>query len=175
VVLLASLLFLLPLDKKIGRRISRLFGTLSKKIRLLKPLEKYFLDYSDFLGEFSGRALLVTMLFAALSWCLEFASLFFAFASLSISILPLPLAVLFILLALLERAPFLPRGIFLVESAGFLFLSFPIISASRLSVAEISSVLIIYDASRLIFPTVTSLLFYFLWKKSKKSVASAKI
>ncbi|MFH1234180.1 MAG: flippase-like domain-containing protein [Candidatus Diapherotrites archaeon] len=175
VVLLASLLFLLPLDKKIGRRISRLFGALSKKIRFLKPLEKYFLDYSDFLGEFSGGALLATMLFAALSWCLEFASLFFAFASLSIPVSPLPLAVLFVLLALLERAPLLPRGILLVESAGFLFLSVPIISASRLSVAEISSVLILYDASRLIFPTLASLLFYFLWKKSRKSAAGTKI
>ncbi|MCX6802090.1 MAG: flippase-like domain-containing protein [Candidatus Diapherotrites archaeon] len=175
VVLLASLLFLLPLDKKTGHRISRLFGSLSKTIHFLKPLEKYFLDYSEFLGEFSGRALLATMLFAAVSWAFEFASLFFAFAALSIGVSPLPLAVLFVLLALLERAPFLPRGILLVESAGFAFLSFPIISASRLSVAEISSVLIIYDASRLIFPTVASLLFYFLWKKSRKSTARAKI
>ncbi|MEM0359945.1 MAG: lysylphosphatidylglycerol synthase transmembrane domain-containing protein [Candidatus Diapherotrites archaeon] len=175
VVLLATLLFLLPLKKSMGCRISRFFGLLSRKIPQLKPLEKYFLDYSDFLAQFSGKALLATMLLAAISWILEFASLFFAFASLSIEINLLSLSALFILLALLERAPFLPHGILLVESAGFAFLSMPLAGQPSLSLPEIGSVLILYDISRLIFPSVASLCFYFWREKSRKGITTARI
>ncbi len=164
VVILASLLFLLPLNKKIGYKISRLFGAISKKIKLVKPLEKYFIKYSDFLREFSVAILFTTFLLAALSWVLEFFSLYFVFASLGISIPIISLLVFFILIAVLERTPVIPRGILLVELVGFAFLSFPMVSQAELSIAQIGSVLVLFDVARIIFPVLSSLVFYVAFK-----------
>jgi len=164
VVVLASLLFLLPLNKKIGYSISRLFGAMSKKIKLAKPLERYFVKYSDFLQEFSGVVLISTFFLAALSWVLEFFSLYFVFSALGISIPLISLLVFFILIAVLERTPVIPRGILLVELVGFAFLSFPMVSQAELSIAQIGSVLVLFDVTRIIFPVLSSLAFYVAFK-----------
>lgn len=169
VVLLAAMLFLLPLKRSIGYGISNLFEVLSKKIFFLKPLTGYFRKYSDFLSEFSGEMLLLIFLLAAFSWLLEFLALFFVFSSLAIKMPIVSLAVLFVLLAVLERTPITPRGILLVELVGFAFLSFPMVSNSELSVAEVGSVLVIFDVARLIVPTLISIVFYLFYKKVKQA------
>ncbi len=160
VVVLASLLFLLPLKKSVGYAISRFFAGLSERARFLKPLEAYFVKYSDYLAGVKARMILVLFSLAALSWAFEFFSLFFAFLSLDISIPLLSLLALFVLIAVLERAPFLPRGILLVETVGFAFLSFPAVSSASLSVPEIVSVLVLFDLSRLVIPALLSIVFY---------------
>jgi len=171
VVFLAAALFLLPLRKGIGFRISRIFGGMSKRIHFLKPLEIYFVKYSDYLGQFSTAMILAVFLASALSWIFEFLSLQFIFLSIGIEIPLISLLVLFVLLAVLERAPILPRGILLVEAVGFAFLSFPFVSSAKLSTAEIASVLVLYDIARLIVPVVLSLAFYFVYGiRLKKSV-----
>jgi len=172
VILLAAALFLLPLNKNIGYRISALFGKVSRRLSLLKPLEGYFKEYSHYLEEISKGQLAVVFLLCAFSWLLEFLALLFVFRSLSIAIPLASLAVLFVLVAVLERAPFLPRGILLVEAVGFAFLSFPIVSSARLSVPEIASVLVVFDVARLIVPALSSMLFYFLYKKISRKAGS---
>ena len=165
VVFLASALFLLPLNRRIGHFIAGFFGALSGRVPLAGGLAGFFREYSVYLRELSAGTLLVVFALCGLSWILEFLSLFSAFYSLGIAMPVISLAVLFVLVAVLERTPVLPRGILLVEAAGFAFLSFPLISNASLSVQEIAAVLVLFDLSRLIIPTIASMAFYSVYRK----------
>jgi len=159
VIIFASALFLLPLDKKIGLMISKIFGELSNFWKKFSLLEKYFHDYSNYLEVLPKEKFFAVFLLAGLSILLEFVALLFSFFALEVFIDVFPLLFLFIIISILERTPFLPRGIGVVEAAGFIFLSLPEFSQLSLSVAQVGAILIVFDVVRLIIPTILSLAF----------------
>ena len=162
VIVLASALFLLPLSGRMGRRIAGFFKGLAPFIPLFEVLEKYFAQYSSYLKTIPPKTFAVVFVMAALSFAFEFVALFFAFESLVLTIPLVPLAVLFVIISILERTPVLPRGIGLVEAAGFIFLSIPQFSQLSLTTAQIGAILIVFDVVRLIIPTILSLAVSFI-------------
>ena len=88
----------------------------------------------------------------------EFVALYFTFLSLGFFIAMFPLVVLFVIIAILERTPVLPRGVGLVEAAGFIFLSLPEFSMLSLTTAQIAAILVLFDIVRLLVPTIVSLI-----------------
>ncbi len=167
VVIAATLLFLLPLNKKAGKKIVNFFKTLSKRFSRLSRVDNYFTNYSSYLQALPLKTFSVVFLFSFLSWVFEFFALFFVFESLSISIPIMPLLTLFILLAVLERTPFTPKGLGLVEVGGFLFLSFPIIGQFSLSLGETASIMIVFNIVRIIVPVLMSILVFLLFVPRK--------
>ena len=157
VIILATALFLLPLNKKIGRGIAHMFHLFSKKIKQFNVLEKYFKKYSIYLTKISLKKFVVVFVLAALSLIFEFIALWFCFLALNVQIELFALIVLFVIISILERTPVLPRGIGLVEAAGFIFLSLPEFASVSLTIAQIGAILILFDVVRLLIPTVVSL------------------
>ena len=75
---------------------------------------------------------------------------------------------LFTILAILERVPFLPKGIGIVEIFGILFLSMESIMIVPLSIQQIVAVIIFFDLMRLVIPTFLSMAtYFFVFKKTK--------
>ncbi len=165
VILLATALFLLPLREGFGLRIAGIFKRFSGRLPLAGRLCKFFESYSEYLPGLGAKTFLLTLLLSGLSLSLEFLALLFSFKALSIAIPIYSVAVLFILVSILERTPFLPRGIGLVEGIGFAFLSMPI-AVSSLSIQQIGALLILFDLVRLVVPAIASMAVY--------SVASLK-
>ncbi len=157
VVALATALFLLPLKKSFGMRIASVFGKISKVIPPAKRLESFFKSYSNYLQQMGWGSFFLVALLAAFSLLLEFLALAFSFQAIALSIPLQSIAILFVLIAILERTPFLPRGIGLVEGIGFVYLSLPIVSAS-IAPAQIAALLIVFDFVRLVVPTIASIL-----------------
>ena len=158
VIVLAAALFLLPLNKKVGLGISIFFANLGKIIKPFGVLEKYFCKYSTYLEYIPKRKFLFVLILAGLSFVFEFIALYFTFFSLGVFIALFPLAVLFVIISILERTPVLPRGVGLVEAAGFIFLSLPEFSMIELSTAEVAAILVLFDVVRLLVPTIISLI-----------------
>lgn len=157
VVSLASFLFLLPLNKSFGLSISSFFNKLSKNFSFLLPVSKFFEGYSSFLENTTISSLFLTLFLVSFSLLLEIFSLQFAFYSLSISIGLKSLAIFFIVSSILERTPFLPRGIGIVEIVGASLLSIPEFVRYGISFQEIGAVLIVFGLFRLVIPTISSL------------------
>lgn len=176
VVLLASLLFLLPLKKAYAEKISSFFGSFSESVPLSGRLSRFFTAYSQYVRKISRGSFLIVLALASLSWVFEFLALQFSFVSLGV-LLPLhSLLMLMVIVSVLERTPFLPRGIGLVEVAGYYFLAFPgLVSGYALSVSEIGAVLVAYDVVRLVVPTLLSIgvSVIFLRGQNKATVRSA--
>jgi len=158
VIVLAAALFLLPLNKKIGFGISIFFARIGKIIKPLGVLEKYFYKYSNYLEYIPKRKFLLVLILAGLSFVFEFIALYFTFISLGVFIAIFPLAVLFVIISILERTPVLPRGVGLVEAAGFIFLSLPEFSMISLTTAQVAAILVLFDIVRLLVPTIISLI-----------------
>lgn len=156
VILLATALFLLPLKKSFGLRIARIFRRFSGKLPLAKRLCKFFESYSEYMPGLGWKSFLLALLFSGLSLGFEFLALLFSFKALSIAIPIYSVAVLFILVSILERTPFLPRGIGLVEGIGFAFLSMPIAILPP-SIQQIGALLILFNVVRLVVPAVLSI------------------
>ena len=162
VIALACLLFLLPMNKKTGLAMAKLFKSISEikplHMQFLSKLSGFFESYSEYLSRTSLTTLAIVFMLCLFSWFLEIAALYFSFASLSIY---LPLQQIFIfatLVAVLERNPILPRGIGLVEVIGYYFLAMPsLLGGVALKSAEIVAALIVYDFVRLILPTIASI------------------
>ena len=74
---------------------------------------------------------------------------------------------LFTILAILERVPFLPKGIGIVEIFGILFLSIESLMIEPLSIQQIVAVIILFDLMRLVIPTFLSMATYFFAFKGK--------
>jgi uncharacterized protein (TIRG00374 family) len=157
-VLFATAGFLLPLNKKLGKKISRIFYYVGKKFPKAQKLEKFFIDYSDYLKKISFKTFLFVFFFIILSFLCELFALQFSFNALGVEIEILPLLVLFIIMSVLERTPFLPRGVGIVEAAGFVFLSIPAFSQISLEVAQVGAILIIFAVVRLVIPTIISII-----------------
>ncbi len=158
VIAVAVLFFVLPLNKSLGSIIARIIGFLSKDIPLLASFEKFFLAYSSSLRSLTFNSFVVVFVVSLISYVFEFLAFIFSFFAVKLSVDFVPLLVLFVVISVLERTPFLPRGIGLVEVVGLTFLSVPWFVNERLSLPEIGAVLIVFDFVRLVIPTVFSLL-----------------
>lgn len=158
VITIAILFFILPLNTKCGLIISSFFRFLSKDISLFAVIEKFFLAYSRNLKNLTLKAFLIVLVISLFSYVFEFLAFQFSFFSVDISLDFVPLLVLFIVISVLERTPFLPRGIGLVEFTALTFLSIPWFVNTTLSLPEIGAVLIVFDFVRLVIPTIFSLL-----------------
>lgn len=159
IILLATSFFLLPINKTFSKIIQKFFDFISKKIKKLNSLSKYFNHYSTYLQKVSLKDFLIVFLLAFFSFIFEVVALYFSFLSLNVLIEFIPLMVLFVIISILERTPVLPRGIGIVEAAGFIFLSLPEFSNLNLEVSQIAAIIIVFSISRLIIPTIVSLIF----------------
>jgi len=162
VVLLATMLFLLPLNRKAGQKIANSFHWLSKFLKPLNRAAGYFEKYSLQLQQTGKKTILLVAALAALSLALEFSAFLLAFLSAGFGIPVFSAIVLFSIVSILERTPFLPRGIGAVEIVGFIFLSSPSLAMGHLSSSQIGTVLILFDIIRLVVPTIAGLLVYSL-------------
>jgi uncharacterized protein (TIRG00374 family) len=158
IVLLATAGFLLPLSKRWGTKISRVFFHIGKKFPKAKKLEKFFIDYSDYLKKISFKTFAIVFILIIISFLFELFALQYSFKALGVEIELFPLLVLFIIISVLERTPFLPRGIGIVEAAGFVFLSIPAFSKVSLEVSQVGAILIIFAVVRLVIPTIVSII-----------------
>ena len=156
IIAIAASLFLLPLNKNIGLKISKMFKFFAKKIKKFKVVENYFEHYANYLTQINKRRFSLVFLITIISLLCEFLALWASFLALNVFIDLFPLAVLFVIISVLERTPGLPRGIGLVETAGFIFLSIPAFSNVQLDTATTGAILILFDVVRLLVPTVFS-------------------
>ncbi|MCD6478988.1 MAG: flippase-like domain-containing protein [Candidatus Diapherotrites archaeon] len=159
VVFAAALLFLLPLNRKAAMFISQLFRKFPVKKSAFEQLSEFFLKYSDYLknGSVSFFSLL---LLCIISWFFEFLAFILSLASLGIFMPLSSFVLLFVVIAILERVPFTPRGLLFVEVTGYLLLSGPF---ANLSQQQIISFLAIFDIVRIVVPVTLSLLLFSLW------------
>jgi len=165
VISLAVLIFLLPLKKSFGLTIAGFFESLARFIKQFEVLASFFKGYSEYLEKTTISALLITLLLACLSFLLEFFALNFAFLSANVEIGLKSLLVLMILVSILERTPFLPRGIGIVELVVFNILSIPAFASAQLSAAQIGAAIITFDIARLVIPTIASFIALGLFSK----------
>jgi len=160
VISIAALLFLLPMHYGTGVKIAGLFGRLAGLNAVFGKLGRYFNSYASYLKKVSKRTIALTLVLSLASLSLEFAAFLCCFLAVNAAI-PLQAGLtLFMLSAILERTPFLPRGIGAVEAAAFAFLSMRQFTAVQLSAGEIGAVIIIFDLARLVVPTLASLVVY---------------
>ncbi len=157
VVLLVCTLFLFPLEKHAAATLSRSLERLSEPLPIFSRVGRFFAGYSERLNELRAEEFFIMLFLAALSWAFEFFALQYAFFALGIVLSFHSLLLLMVLISVLERAPFLPRGIGLVEIAAWHFLAFPeLIAGITLTAAQIIAVLAAYDVVRLVIPTLLS-------------------
>ncbi|PIN99210.1 MAG: hypothetical protein COT90_00560 [Candidatus Diapherotrites archaeon CG10_big_fil_rev_8_21_14_0_10_31_34] len=164
VIAIVILFFILPLNNKCGLIISSFLRFLSKDISLFAVIEKFFLAYSKNLKNLTMKTFFFVLIISLFSYLFEFLAFQFSFFTVGISLGFVPLLVLFTVISVLERTPFLPRGIGLVEFAALTFLSIPWFVNTTLSLPEIGAVLIVFDFVRLVIPTVFSLLIAAVFK-----------
>ncbi len=171
VVILACILFLLPLKKNVGLKISSFFLFLAGYVKAFSKLSDFFTNYSVYLKKTERRSFLIVFALAFFSWIFEFLALQFSFYALNIPLMLHSLLIFMVLVSVLERTPFLPRGIGLVEFVGYHFLAFPqLIAGTTLTIGEIGAALIVYDIVRLVIPTILSIFIAgFLIKFTKKN------
>lgn len=172
IIALAAALFLLPMHKKIGLKIAGFFAFLSRFWKRFSLAQKYFVNYAGYLETTSKKTLGIVLVFAAASLLFEFLALFFSFGAAYAAIPISSLLILFVLINILERAPFLPRGIGLVEAAGFVFLSSYSVG---IGIEKIATAIILFDIARLVVPTIASIIIHgtVFQKFSKNHVSNA--
>lgn len=171
VIMLAALAFLLPLKKSFGAKICGLFERLAGRFPRTAFLARFFKAYSLYL-EKSKSFLLPVFVLACISWFFEFLAVYYSFVSLSISLDLSRFLVFVVIVSILERAPFIPRGIGLVEIIGYNFLALPGLSGAVLSASQIGAVIIAYDLVRLVVPTLASIIFAALFSKRLEELFS---
>jgi len=174
VIVIAVLLFLLPLRKGVGEKIASLFAFLSRFFSPFQKLSSYFQKYGSFLQNISMGKIALVSLLALASLLFELVAFFYAFLSVEIAAPFYSVLAIFSILIILERTPFLPRGIGVVELAAFILLSSEGFAGLALNSGEIAAVIILFDVVRLIIPTALSLALYFALS-SKKRLAKAKL
>jgi len=169
VIAIAILFFVLPLSRRCGLLIASFFKLLSKNIPLFASFERFFIAYSKNLRNLTLNSFLLVLFISIFSYAFEFFAFQFSFFSIGVNIDFVPLLVLFVTISVLERTPFLPRGIGLVEFVGLTFLSVPWFVNETLTLPEIGAVLIVFDFVRLVIPTVFSLLIAAVFKLEIKN------
>ena len=160
VVLLATLLFLLPLKRSFGSKIATIFKKISRVIKPAAKLHGFFNSYSLYLSTLGKKSFVLVAVLAAASLLFEFMALLFSFYTVSLALPLVSIAILFILVSILERTPFLPRGIGLVEGIGFAYLSMPFVSLQPIALQQIGALLIVFDFVRLVVPSIASIAVY---------------
>ena len=159
VIALAVLVFLAPFNKALAGIITSCIEKLSGRISFISPLHRLTCRYVSYLSETKSSFLLILAL-SLVSWALEVLALQFSFLALGISLYLRPLLILAALASILERAPFLPRGIGAVEFVGaYVLFYIPNMAPQQFSLGEIAAVLILFDVVRLVVPTILSILF----------------
>ena len=150
--------------KGIGMRISNFFALISKTFRQFAALGKFFADYSNYLQKIKPKSFAVVFALSFLSLFFEFLALQFSFMSLGIYLQLQAVIVLMILVSILERTPFLPRGIGIVEIFGYAYLSVHSLVSPyiTLTAPQIGAVLIVYDVARLVVPTIAGIAMSFI-------------
>ena len=148
-ITLFSLLFLFPsniLAKK-----------LLPKIKITNKLSSFLINYQAALKKISRKEFFMLLLFSFGSWFFEFFSLLFVFIASGHPMPFLSVLVLFILIALLERTPFVPKGIGLVETASVIFLTNPWLSQANYSIQSVALIIILFSFIRIVFPMIIGL------------------
>ncbi len=157
VIALAVFLFLAPLKRSFGSRISKFFSLLSRRIGFFSKVSAFFDRYSLYLERTSKRWFVVVFALVFASWILEFLALYFSFRAMWVPISLHSALIFMVLVSILERTPFLPRGIGVVELVGYHFLAFPeLVAGSTMSLGQIGGVLVVYGVVRLVVPTLIS-------------------
>jgi len=174
VIVLAALLFLLPFNSRTGEAVAWLFGKIAGFIPPASRLQGFFRQYSNYLNAMNWKSLLLISVLSAFSLLFEFLALLFSFYTVSVFIPLTSIAMLFMLVSLLERTPFLPRGIGVVELAGFAFLSMPFASMPPLGIESIGALLVVFDFVRLVVPSLLSLGFYAVFSRRLAGLNYAK-
>lgn len=171
VIALAAALFLLPMNKKIGLKIAGIFSWLGKSWKKFLAGKKFFEAYSAYLEGTSRKTLFAVFLVVGISLFLEFCSLFFSFQAAGAALPVGIMATLFVIAVVLDRAPFLPRGIGLVESIGFFFVS---INLPAIAPEKIAAALFLFAIARIVVPTILSFLLYIACAKKFSAVKNCK-
>ncbi len=172
VVALAAALFLLPFHKPTGLRIASFFQRAANFFRPFGRLSQYFQKYTSYLQRISIGTIALVSVLALVSLLLEFLALWFSFLSANLMMPIFNTLILFSILSILERTPFLPRGIGVVEAAGFVFLSLSSFTGTSFSPSEIVTVIILFDLVRLVIPTIASLFVYSVLFSTGKGLKS---
>lgn len=166
VIFLGCVFFLLPLKKSFGAKTAGFFSSLKKVHPVFGRLESFFGGYHGFFEKISFAELFFVLVLLLFSWFFEFLALFFSFLSLGVMVSFGPLLALFVLVSVLERTPFLPRGIGLVEVSSYYFLSFPeFFSGLVLPQSIVGAVLVVYGFARIVFPVFLGFVCYFFLSK----------
>ncbi len=161
VVLLATLFFLLPLNRKAASFFSFLFGKFN--FFILKKISSFFKEYHVFFSQLSQKKKYQTFVLAFSSFFFEFLALYFIFLSLPLPSLDfLTLIGFFVLISVLERSPFFPKGIGIVEILATFYLSL-----YNYSLSQTGAIIVLYSFIRIIVPYLPSLLLY-LWFRAKR-------
>lgn len=154
VVFCGSVLFLLPLQKGFSSKAAVFFSRLEKKHFLFSKLRVFFEKYPSFLQGTTFKEVLFVSGLTFFSLLCEFFAMVFSFLSVGAGLSLAALFVFFILFSILERTPFLPRGVGVAEVTGYYFLSFPFFSSAGLPGERVGAMLLVYGIVRLIIPTL---------------------
>ena len=154
VILSAIALFLIPFRKNGFQSAIRWLNGRGKPIPFSSTISTFLQSYENQSKRLAKPTIAFVMLLSALSWTLELAALYFAFASLNAFIEWNTLLSLAVLISVLEKAPFTPRGLGLVELVSFQFLAY--YPSTPLNSAQIVAVLVLFGVVRVVVPTLLS-------------------
>ncbi|MEM4662952.1 MAG: lysylphosphatidylglycerol synthase transmembrane domain-containing protein [Candidatus Diapherotrites archaeon] len=162
VISVASLLFLLPLSRRASSSMIRFVQKLAKRWKTFQSIEVFLGSYSAYTNE-RAPTLIKTFGFCLIAFLFEFLSFSSALLAVNVFMPVENMFFFFVIIAVLERTPFLPRGIGLVELTSYVFLSTG--SLAILSKQQIVSFIAVLDLARIIIPTAISLLMFSLLQK----------
>ncbi|MBN1159657.1 MAG: flippase-like domain-containing protein [Candidatus Diapherotrites archaeon] len=172
VIILAVLFFLGPAERSVGNKLARFFHFLSRKIKKLAWLRDFFNDYSLAFSKITSLDFFFVFVLTLISWFAEFFAIVLSFMSVGIELPLLSFFVLVIVIGILEKVPIVPRGIGLVEFAGYILLASPILVGTSIGISQIGAALVVFDIVRLFIPSAISFFYaiFFMEKLGKKGI-----
>ncbi len=117
-----------------------------------KKLMEISEKFSEVYKNMSIKDLAVVSILLTLSWIMEYLTMYFCFEAFSVSISLVQLFLFATLLYLLSKIPWLPQGVGLVEPIGILLISTQTIVTTPVSIAQIGSILVLWDITRIWVP-----------------------
>ena len=172
VIILAVLFFLGPAERSVGNKLARFFNFLSRRIRRLAWLRDFFNEYSMTFSRITSLDFFFVFILTLISWFAEFFAIVLSFMSVGIELPLISFFVLVIVIGILEKVPIVPRGIGLVEFAGYILLASPILIGTTIGLAQIGAALVIFDIVRLFIPSALSFFYaiFFMEKLGKQGI-----
>jgi len=162
IVLLLAVIFLLPLYPKLGRKFSKLIEKFLPKNSITSHVTNYFYNYSSYLGKVKPAGIFLVLILTVVQLYFELLAIDFSLRAFGVI---LPFAALFsflVIVSILQRVPFLPMGVGLVELAGLYFLSVPELTLGTvIDNVTIAGTLIVYGFARILIPVLLSLIVSF--------------